>query len=181
MTVPSIELLRKAILDSTKMLKSNDGILFSAPIEEHSEYAGYDARKLHEVCINHKLAEHLATNILPLLDKSQRMFVDIEFNREGINYKMVTIEGQEEKVRPDIIIHNRKSNEDKFNLLVVECKKDDATDEFIQQDIKKIKALMKDSRYEYHFGFQVSYGAASVKGKIFYKQNGSIVEEPIVT
>jgi hypothetical protein len=177
MNVPPKNLMREAILSSIKMLKQDDGSLFAMPIEENAYH--YDARKLHEVCINHKLAEHLATNILPLLDNSQRMFVDIEFNREGINFKRVTVEGQEEKVRPDIIVHNRKSNEDKFNLLIVECKNVNAADVDVQRDVKKIKALMSDSRYDYHFGFQVFYGAVCVKGKIFYKLNGSIMEEPI--
>jgi len=108
------------------------------------------------------------------------MFVDIEFNREGINFKMVSIEGQEKKVRPDIIIHNRKSDEHKFNLLVVECKKNDANAEDIQDDEKKINALMNDPRYNYHFGLQIIYGSDSIVGKLFSKQNGSIIEEPIV-
>jgi hypothetical protein len=180
MNIPSIDLLRKAILDSIKTLKSNDGYLFEALIEENSEYAGYNARKLHEVCINHKLAEYLAINILPQLDTSQKMFVDIEFNREGINFKNVTIKGQEKKVRPDIIVHNRKSNGEKFNLLIVECKKNDAYKEGILDDAEKIKALMNDSRYHYHFGLQIVYGSSSIVGKLFSKQNGAIMEEPIV-
>ncbi len=178
MNVPPINLLREAVLNSLKTLKHDDGSLFAAPIEENAYH--YDARKLHEVCINHKFAEHLAANILPKLDDSQRMFVDIEFNREGINFKKVMIDGQEEKVRPDIIVHNRKWNADKFNLLVVECKKDGVDEKEIQKDINKIKALMNDPRYDYHFGLQVCYGSSFVGGKIFYKENGSIKEEPIV-
>jgi hypothetical protein len=117
MTVPKRELLQKAVSRSVERLARNDGVLFEMPIEKH---APYSARKLHEVCINHKLAEHLATEILPLLGDSQEIFVDIEFNREGINFKDVTIDGRIERVRPDIIIHNRKSDGQKFNFLVAE-------------------------------------------------------------
>ena len=71
------------------------------------------------------------------------MFVDIEFNREGITFKKVAVDGQDEKVRPDIIVHNRMSNGNKFNLLVVECKKNGADDADIQWDVKKIKVLIR--------------------------------------
>lgn len=176
MNIPSLNLLRGAILHSIATLKREDGTLFEIPIE----CAPYDSRKLHEVCINHKLAEHLKAAILPLLDCPQEMFVDIEFNREGITFKKVAVDGQDEKVRPDIIVHNRMSNGNKFNLLVVECKKNGADDADIQWDVKKIKVLMGDRRYEYFFGLQVIYGSPSVTGTLFYKnEDGSIKEEPI--
>lgn len=164
-------------MHSIKKLKQNDGDLFGMPIEEAPTT---DPRKLHEVCINHKLAEYLAAEILPLIDNSQKMFVDIEFNREGGNFKQLEIDGKIDTVRPDIVIHNRKSNGDKFNLLVVECKKSGASNDELQKDVKKIKALIGDSRYEYHFGLQVIYGSPTVNGKIFYQENGFIKEESIV-
>jgi hypothetical protein len=174
MNVPPINLLREAILRSIKALKQNDGDLFALPIEEKTN--DDNPRKLHEVCINHKFAEHLAAEVRTLLDG---MFVDIEFNREGINFKETMIEEKLVTVRPDIIVHNRKSEADKFNLLIVECKKSDAVDGDKLTDVKKIKALMNDPRYDYHFGLQVIYGSPSVAGTLFYKQDGSIKEAPI--
>ena len=100
-----IKLIRKAFTE----LKSKEGYLFDCSIEENVEY---DARKLHEVCLNHKLANYLEKLILPILqEENEKFFVDIEFNREGLNNKFV---------RPDIIIHNRKSGDEKHNFLVME-------------------------------------------------------------
>ncbi len=171
MTVPKRESLHKAVLRSVERLARNDGVLFEMPMEKH---APYNARKLHEVCINHKLAEHLATEIVPLLGDSQEIFVDIEFNREGINFKDVTIDGQIERVRPDIIVHNRKSDEEKFNFLVAECKKSDGPAEEIEHDRAKIRALMTDPRYDYHFGLQVIYDCSAIEGMLFYKEDSLI-------
>ena len=166
--------LLEAILKSVKKLQHHDGALFGLPIEDG---ASEDSRKLHEVCINHKLAEHLGAQILPLLGNCQNMFVDIEFNREGINFKSTTIEGEQLMVRPDIIIHNRKSNGEKFNFLVVECKKSNASSEELERDLKKLKALMDNPVYNYNFGLQVVYDVAVVTVKMLYKQDGSIKEE----
>jgi hypothetical protein len=176
--IPTKKSLQEAISCSIECLARNDGILFSAPIEENPPY-GYDARKLHEVCINHKLAEYFAGVIIPLFDKAQKMFVDIEFNREGINFKEVTIDGEKRRVRPDIIVHNRKSGKAKFNFLVVECKKSDAYPQDIEEDCEKIAALMTNSRYDYNFGLQILYDALAIKGTLFYKQDGAIKMEPI--
>ena len=82
------EMIRKisaAVKNAFSRLKEEDGSLFECPIEVE---APYDSRKLHEVCINHRLANHLEDSILPLLSgNGEEYFVDIEFNREGINYQ----------------------------------------------------------------------------------------------
>ncbi len=169
--MPERDALQKAVLRSIELLARNDGVLFEMPIEKD---AHYDARKLHEVCINHKLAEHLGTEILPLFANSREIFVDIEFNREGVDFKDVIIAGQIERVRPDIIIHNRRSHAEKFNFLVVECKKSDTLAGEITYDREKITALMTDPRYDYHFGLQVIYDACAIKGTLFYKQDSLI-------
>ena len=171
--IPTKASLQEAISRSIACLARNDGILFSAPIEENPPY-GYDPRKLHEVCINHKLAEYFAGEILPLFDKAQRMFVDIEFNREAINFKEVTIGGEKRRVRPDIIVHNRKSGKAKFNCLVVECKKSDAYPQGIEEDCKKIAALMTNSRYDYNFGLQILYDALAIKEPCFTSKMGEL-------
>src|SRR6266536_3481223 len=113
MKAPDVESLKSAVAHSLAELLDHDGMLFNAPIEKH---ASYDARKLHEVCINHKLAEYLAAKILPLVKRDESLFVDIEFNREGVDFKNVEIGENIDTVRPDIIIHNRRSGTRKFTL-----------------------------------------------------------------
>jgi hypothetical protein len=166
-----------AIQNSFSKLKEEDGSLFECPIEIE---ALYDSRKLHEVCINHRLANHLEDSILPLLLRNgEKYFVDIEFNREGINYKDTQIEGKKKRVRPDIIIHNRKSGDRKNNFLVVECKKNDAEDHEKECDTEKIKALLADEKYSYKFGLQVIYSKTEIRGTLFFTDNGAIVKVPI--
>jgi hypothetical protein len=147
--------VREGVLRSFRRLVDEDGDLFDCPIEEHSSY---DARKLHEVCVNHRLANHLEKEIIQVFKLNEAIFVDIEFNREGVNFKNTKINGEDKPVRPDIIIHNRKTGHEKVNFLVVECKKKGASEDNIGKDRQKILALMRDERYEYSFGLQVIYG-----------------------
>jgi hypothetical protein len=113
------DLVHTQVLCALRQLVEEDGALFDCPIEEH---AFYDARKLHEVCVNHRLANHLAAALLPALRSDERLFVDIEFNREGVDFKHIRINSEDRTVRPDIIIHNRKTGSQKRNVLAVECK-----------------------------------------------------------
>ncbi len=157
-------------------LMKEDGHLFECPIEEHSPY---DARKLHEVCVNHRLANYLEEEIIPVLRFEEPIYVDIEFNREGVDFKNVLINGEGKTVRPDIIIHNRKTGPEKLNFLVVECKKRDALRKDIEEDQQKIHALMTDQRYQYSFGLQVVYGKDGVNGQLFFKTGAGITSEPV--
>lgn len=169
--------VKEAVRHSFRRLLQQDGSLFDCPIEE--EFA-YEARKLHEVCINHKLANLLERAIVPLLGREEKVFVDIEFNREGLNYKRVRLDGEEKKLRPDVIIHNRRSGVDKRNFLVVECKKQGSSRVEIDEDREKIRALMEDERYAYSFGLQVVYGKQRIKAVLFFKSDGRIESEGIV-
>ena len=141
--------VREGVLRSLRRLVEKDGDLFDCPIEKHSSD---DARKLHEVCVNHQLANHLEKELIPIFRPEETISVDIEFNREGVGFKNAKINGEDKLVRPDIIIHNRKTGNEKVNLLVVECKKQGTSKDDIGKDRKKIEALMKDERYQYAFG-----------------------------
>jgi len=173
--------MKDQVLDSVrrsfKHLLEEDGHLLECPIEEHSSY---DARKLHEVCINHRLAIHLEKEIIRALNSKEAIFVDIEFNREGTDFKNTKINGEDKRVRPDIVIHNRKAGPKKLNLLVVECKKQGASEQDIEEDRQKIRALMKDKKYEYSFGLQVVYGRDGVKGELFFKSGTKIISEAVI-
>ena len=170
------------IIDSIKSaflkLEENDGVLFDCPEEVA---ANYDQRKLHEVCINHKLAIYLEEFLFQELNPElQPLFTDIEFNREGINFKELEYNGQERRVRPDIIIHNRKSGDEKRNILVVECKKDPANEDDITTDIQKIASFLTDPKYNYDFGLQVLYSKDGVTGSFFFKDGTNVKSQKIL-
>lgn len=159
------DLVHARELYALRQLLAEDGALFECLIEEH---ASYDARKLHEVRVNHRLANHLETALLPMLRIDERLFVDIEFNREDVDFKHIRMNGENHTVRPDIIIHNRKTGSQKRNVLAVECKKQSAHARDIEDDQKKILSFMEDTRYEYWFGLQVIYGRDGVHGEFFF-------------
>lgn len=167
--------LRAGLLRAFERLVKEDGYLFDCPIEEHSEY---DARKLHEVCINHRLANYLEAELF-FQEDDEKMFFDIEFNREGGNSKELQVNGKDGKVRPDIIIHNRKTGKRKINFLVVECKKKGATQKEIREDYEKICAFMDDKKYRYSFGLQVFYGKDCVEAILFSRNGVNIEPEKI--
>lgn len=170
--------IQEAVKRALSSLKKNDGSLFECEIEEEF---GYDSRKLHEVCINHKLANYLENEILPIISAAgQKFFVDIEFNREGIHRKKIICNSEELVVRPDIIIHNRKSGKQKKNFLIVECKKYGARCAEVEEDRKKVRAFMENSKYSYSFGLQVVYKKDEIKGSLFYKIGPVIKQEEIV-
>ena len=167
-----IDRVENAIREAFRKLKDCDGDLFECPIEEHAEY---DSRKLHEVCINHKLAIYLEKYLFPeIANENEMFFTDIEFNREGVDFKSLQYNGQDQRVRPDIIIHNRKSGDRKNNFLVVECKKDSASDDKKDSDVRKIEAFLTDQRYEYRFGLQTIYSRQEIKGRLFFVENDQI-------
>lgn len=170
--------LRESVISAFSKLKNNDGYLFDCPIEDNFEY---EPRKLHEVCINHRLAVYLEEMILPVLkENNKKYFIDIEFNRERINKKNLKIGDKEETVRPDIIIHNRKSGAEKANFLIVECKKRGADSTARAYDRTKILEFMENEKYKYSFGLQVIYNKDLIEGTLFYKRGGTIASEEIV-
>ena len=169
--------LTEAIIVSFKDLIEQDGELFGFQINEGAEE---NARKLHEVCVNHQLSIHLSNHIFPLLrDRGQPYFADIEFNRNGEREKAVVINGQKQVVRPDIIIHNRKEGVKKSNFLIVECKKDGCSGKDIDDDKIKIKGLMESENYQYEYGLMVLYKEQSIEAEFFYHKGGKIVTEPL--
>ena len=98
---------------------------------------------VHEITISHKLAEYLQYQF-------PDMNVDCEYNRQvppdnGDNIKRRSDTGK--KVRPDIIVHKRGSNEN--NCLVIEIKIErDQT----RGDKEKLKDYTNPKSLEYEFG-----------------------------
>ncbi|TFH64123.1 MAG: hypothetical protein E4G91_06805 [Candidatus Zixiibacteriota bacterium] len=168
--------LRAALQRSFDRLLREDGRLFDCEIEEHDRD---NARKLHEVCINHRLAIYFQEEVVPSITAGEKLFVDIEFNKEGANPKEVIIDGKKRPVRPDIIIHNRETGDDKRNVLVIECKKEGTSKKKICEDRKKILALMNNERYNYTFGLLVIYAKNRIRGTLFFKNGKNIATELI--
>lgn len=166
------EQIIKIIKNSLKSLKEIDGVLFGLPICEDSD----QDRKLHEISINHHLAKYLESNLREYVYED--LFVDIEFNREGIHQKKLDGKGY----RPDIIVHNRKSEISKKNILIVECKKKDSNaKDAIKADEKKIKSFLKNEKYKYIYGLQVIYKQkAKIEARFFFKDNDEISSEILI-
>jgi hypothetical protein len=182
--------VRAALKEAFQALVATDGSLFAATVEQipnvnpailASIESEYGPRKLHEVCLNHRLAVHIERALAPLLEEiGQRMFIDVEFTRNGLAAKVLTVRGQDKIVRPDIIIHNRRNGNRKMNFLVVECKKEPCSGELKGIDRDKIEAFLTDQRYEYYFGLQVLYGDRSVSGTLFWKEErGGVANVPV--
>lgn len=170
-----MENLQKDIIFCFDKLLEKDGSLFDSEVVDGSPY---DERKLHEVCINHILAKYFDEIILKKIGKDE-FFVDIEFNREGGDYKTVESNGELHRVRPDIIIHNRMSGQNKKNFMIVECKKEGVGKQQLEDDIKKIEKLMIDEKYQYIYGLQVIYSKNRVHGNFFYHENGVVKNKSI--
>jgi len=101
-----------------------------------------------EECINHKLAQYLELILFKkrLLNKHD---VDIEYNKYKENEKKSS-DGR--NIRPDIIVHERKSG-NRNNLIVIEAK--------INYDAKgdrdKVEDLVKSENFSYAVGAVISY------------------------
>lgn len=126
--------LQKAILDALKLLIRDDfDLIESQPKEE---------------CINHRLARHLECILLKkgLLKKQD---VDIEYNKYKEDEKKSS---QGRNIRPDILVHRRKSG-NKDNLIVIEAKKHYDS----KGDRQKVEDLVSSERFAYSVGAVISY------------------------
>ena len=169
--------LCEAIVLSFNDLIDKDGELFGFKINEESEKNG---RKLHEVCINHKLAIYLSNHTFPLLqERGLQYFADIEFNRNGEKEKAVIIDHSKQVVRPDIIIHNRKDGDEKSNFLIVECKKHGCSQKEYDDDVTKIRGLMLSEDYQYEYGLMVIYKEDAIEAQFFWHKDNDIASKTL--
>lgn len=116
-------------------------------------YEGIDEdKKLHEVCIAHKLANHLEGVLQELSIVPERTTIDLEYNKHGLDVKRW---GDGKAFRPDILLHERAT--DKQNYLALELKKDTnlgKNERNLKDDISKIERLCDpEGDYRYRFGF----------------------------
>lgn len=109
---------------------------------------------VHEQSISSKLGFYLNTKITP---RSKGGWdVDVEYNRNGDFPKSLQAVGI---VRPDVLIHRRSLNNnekiEENNLLIIEMKKNPSPKER-EDDIKIIRAFIKEYPYHYCFGAFIS-------------------------
>ena len=118
-----------------------------------------------EECINHKLAQYLES-VLYEKNLLGNCCVDIEYNKYKEDEKK-TSNGR--NIRPDIIVHERKSG-NRNNLIVIEAKK--GYD--VKQDRDKVVDLVNSEDYQYSVGAVISYFPKRKHLKIkFYTQEGT--------
>lgn len=75
--------------------------------------------------------------------------VDVEYNKHGEEYKWHPSPDESGKIRPDIIVHERGT--DDRNLLVIEIKKD-ATEGEIKNQKERVNAFVSGEDYQYDYG-----------------------------
>jgi hypothetical protein len=126
--------LEECVAQALKMLLQYDGDLIETQPKEE--------------CINHKLAQYLECVLheKTLLDGRD---VDIEYNKYKEDEKKSS---GGRNIRPDIIVHERKSG-NRNNLIVIEAKKNyDA-----KGDRDKVTELVNSENFLYTVGAVISY------------------------
>ena len=78
--------------------------------------------------------------------------VDTEYNRDHNNPKQIVQDGRRRNIKPDIIVHNRGSND--FNYLVIEAKKSNNRD--AESDLDKLQAYLR-TPLEYDFALFIEF------------------------
>ncbi|MEE0138004.1 hypothetical protein [Fusobacterium ulcerans] len=104
-------------------------------------------RILHENAINHKLAIYLEEAINLQKEWISTYSIDVEYNKDGNNAKKLN---GDKEFRPDIILHERNSNE--RNILLIEAKKE----KLIDKDKNTLKECLK-APFNYRFSVGIEY------------------------
>lgn len=108
------------------------------------EFIKYDAELLELGVDERAITHHIAC----YLKKSfPDWHVDCEYNRKGNEIKKIPNYSESGHIRPDIIVHHRKTND---NLLVIEVKKEGA--DIFDDNTKLTELTDKYSEYNYKFG-----------------------------
>ncbi|MEG2798524.1 MAG: hypothetical protein RR925_01445 [Erysipelotrichaceae bacterium] len=152
--IEEINNMKELLSKSLVLLNKNDKDLIELQediVEYSSELEKFE-RKLHEVCINHRLACYIEL-LLPQYFTGDYK-VDIEYNRYYKNKKHLTIDNEIAIVRPDIIVHTRaKQLSLPQHLLIIEAKKNITSTD----DAKVVKSFIQDNHYQYVFGATIRY------------------------
>jgi hypothetical protein len=143
--------LQESIIEALKLLIQYDTDLIKTQPKEE--------------CINHKLANYLELILIKkkLLNKQD---VDIEYDKYKENEEKLS---RGRNIRPDIIVHERRSG-NRNNLIVIEAKKHyDA-----KKDRDKVTDLVNSRGFSYRLGAVISYFPSRENIKVkFFTQHGT--------
>ena len=124
------QLVEKAIKEFIK----NEGELLEMDVSER--------------CITHSFANYLDKCISCI---SSNLRVDVEYNRRHIkDIKTTEWEVQPRKFIPDIVVHKRKTDE---NKLAVEIKKSTNKNKMAHESDKSRLGNLVESKYQYHYEY----------------------------
>ena len=144
--------LKESIFEALKLLFKNDIEI----IENRTK----------EECINHKFAQYLEEILKQnnILDGPTVIWhVDIEYDKYKEGEKK---ESKGRKIRPDIIVHQRKSGH-RNNFIVIEAKKNYPE----KCDMNKVIDLVNSQSYRYSLGVLVSYLPNKKYAKVKFKKD----------
>ena len=122
--------IKNLIIDSLDLLSSNDSILI--------------VNRAREETINHRLAYYLEQLLVNYNINEHN--VDVEYDKSLRDPKRMN----GERIRPDITIHKRNSND--YNLLYIEAKKGYST----KKDKEKVRNSLQEP-YLYQYSLLLSY------------------------
>lgn len=118
---------------------------------------------IYEPTINHRIAVYFE-------ELFSEFDIDCEYNKALLGYKK---NGNGKKIRPDIIIHKRETNED--NSVILEIKKSGKNSILAKADIEKLKRCMNGT-LNYNLGVFISILKRNVWICWIEKNNNSILE-----
>ena len=179
-TCQDIQNIKNLLMEAFEQLFVNDIDLIdlgeSEVVEYYNDARKYE-RKLHEVCINHRLAHYIEILLPHYYPYNYK--VDIEYNRYYRNKKQLNIKGERKIVRPDIIVHTRTvQTEYPQHLLVIEAKKD----KDCPNDVKVIKSFIQDKHYRYIYGLTVRYNDFNpIQATLFYEDTNKAIQNEKIT
>jgi hypothetical protein len=138
--------LHKAVDSSLQLLFANDSYLLEADVAERAVAA--------------KLASHLARHF-------PQHRVDVEYNRHGLEPKMVNLPtncrgGGRRRIYPDIVVHLRGNDDE--NLLVIQIKKE-TNHESRDCDRSIIAAMKREFGYRAGLLVELPAGAGATQRK----------------
>ena len=141
--------------ESLDMLHNNDQYLINYEADEPVK----NDEHVSELSISHKLGHYLELFVTGY-------HVDCEYNRNLADKKSMG----ESRIRPDIIIHKRGSNEK--NFVVIEIKPWWNRDDVIKDEAKLAYLTNQDNEFKYKYGLSLLIEQSRVgdKAKIF--ENG---------
>jgi len=132
--------LSARVMIALDLLREQDSSLFQSDVAEWS--------------IAHRLAVYLES-LLP------GWHIDCEYNRQGTERASPKMSAGA-RVRPDVIVHKRRSIDKESNLLAVEIKKIGYEDDFGK--VREYTAPPRDDRrFQYQYGISVDLISGEVK------------------